>query len=76
MEGNEKKFDKFWNDGADSQDAASKQFDRVVITGVPMKNKRELERLAGKKGTTVSAWLKPKLIDIIEAETKRVFPRG
>ena len=54
----------------------TKQFDRIVITGVPMKLKNKIERIAAKKGITVSAYLKPKLNDFIEEEERRMFPRG
>jgi hypothetical protein len=53
-----------------------KQFDRIVITGVPKKVKNKVERIAAKKGITVSAYLKPKLNDFIEEEERRMFPKG
>lgn len=51
-------------------------FDRIYITGVPVEIKKELKAIAAKKGITISAFLKSKLRDIIECETKRVFPKG
>jgi post-segregation antitoxin (ccd killing protein) len=51
-------------------------FDRIYITGVPVEVKKELVNIAKKKGITISSFLKSKLRDIIEAETKRVFPKG
>jgi hypothetical protein len=53
-----------------------KQFDRIVITGVPKKVKNKVKRIASKKGITVSAYLKPKLNDFIEEEERRIFPKG